>query len=134
MIKTAAIMSAAVLLFQCGPPAFAAGENSGDVDGPAAKRISTMQTNDAPADFIVPRGWLNSRVTLAEIEGPERAPDLIRPADSPAWRAFKDKLKPQDELWYFTSPPASFGHGAGRTGYAILRDGRQVASFTALMN
>lgn len=93
-----------------------------------------MQTNEAPTDFAVPREWLNSRVALAEIEGPKQAPDLIRPADSPAWRAFKAKLKPQDELWYFTSPPGSFGHGAGRSGYAILRNGKQVASFTALMN
>lgn len=93
-----------------------------------------MQMNDAPADFAVPREWINSRVTLAEIEGPERAPDLIKPADSAAWRAFKDKLLPQDELWYFTSPPESFGHGAGRMGYVILRHGKQAASFTAMMN
>jgi hypothetical protein len=93
-----------------------------------------MQTNDAPADFVIPREWLHSRVILAEIEGPNAAPDLIKPADSPAWRAFKSKLKPQDVLWYFTSPPGSFRAGAGRTGYTILRDGKQVASFTALMN
>ena len=93
-----------------------------------------MQTNDVPGDFAVPREWLNSRVTLAEIEGPNAAPDVIRPQDSPAWRAFKGKLMPRDELWYFTSPQGSFGHAAGRTGYAILRDGKQVASFTALMN
>ena len=63
-----------------------------------------MQTSDASADFAVPPEWINSRVTLAEIEGPNAAPDLIKPVDSPAWRAFKAKLKPQDELWYFTSP------------------------------
>ena len=93
-----------------------------------------MQTSDASADFAVPPEWINSRVTLAEIEGPKAAPDLIKPADSPAWRAFKAKLKPQDELWYFTSPRGSFNAMAGRTGYVILRRGKQAASFTALMN
>jgi hypothetical protein len=93
-----------------------------------------MQINDDPADVAVPAEWLNSRVTLAEIEGPNAAPDLIKPEDSAAWRTFKSKLGPHDELWYFTSPPGSFHAGAGRTGYAILRDGKQVASFTALMN
>ncbi len=93
-----------------------------------------MKANDAPADFAVPREWIHSRVTLAEIEGPAAAPDLIRPADSAAWRAFKEKLGPHDELWYFTSPGGSFGREAGRTGYVILRSGKQVASFTALMN
>jgi hypothetical protein len=121
--RAAAVLSAIVLLFQCGPVACAASEK----DPP-------MQTNDASADFAVPREWLNSRVTLAEIEGPNAAPDLIRPADSAAWRAFKSKLEPRDELWYFTSPRGSFGRAAGRTGYAILRDGKQVASFTAMMN
>jgi hypothetical protein len=118
----AAIVGAVLLLFQFGPIAC------------AAERNPTMQTNEAPADFAVPREWLNSHVTLAEIEGPNAVPDLIKPVDSPVWRAFKSKLKPQDELWYFTSPPGSFNAGAGRTGYAILRNGKQVASFVALMN
>ncbi len=93
-----------------------------------------MQTNDTSSDFAVPREWINSRVTLAEIEGPHAAPDLIKPADSAAWRTFKGKLGPHDELWYFTSPRDSFGRGSGRMGYVILRHGKQVASFTAMMN
>jgi hypothetical protein len=121
--RAAAVLSAVVLLFQFGGVACAAAENN-----------PPMQTNDASADFAVPRKWLNSRVTLAEIEGPNAPRDLIKPTDSPAWRAFKSKLGPQDELWYFTSQPGSFGRGAGRTGYAILRNGKQVASFVAMMN
>ncbi len=93
-----------------------------------------MHTDDAPADFVVPREWINSRVSLAEIEGPGAAPDLIKPADNALWRSFKAKLLPKDEIWYFTSPPESFGKGSGRMGYVILRDGKQAASFTALMN
>jgi hypothetical protein len=119
----AAVLSSVALLFQLGLNACV-----------TTGRNAPMQTNDASADFAVPREWLNSRVTLEEIEGPNAAPDLIKPADSPAWRAFKSKLGPQDELWYFSSPSESFHAGAGRTGYAILRDEKQVASFVAMMN
>jgi hypothetical protein len=92
------------------------------------------QTTIAADASALPPEWIHSRVTLGEIEGPDRAPDLIKPADTPAWRAFKDKLERHDELWYFTSAPESFGHGAGRMGYVILRNGKQVAHFIAIMN
>lgn len=90
--------------------------------------------NDLSDNTEIPREWINSRVTLAEIEGPARALDLIKPADTPAWRAFKSRIEPGDECWYFTSPNGSFGAGAGRIGYVILRKGRQVAHFVAMMN
>lgn len=86
------------------------------------------------AAFLVPPEWLDSRVTLAELEGPNRASDLIQPADLSSWRGFKHQLRPQDELWYFTSPPESFGHGAGQMGYVLLRNGQQVARFIAMMS
>ncbi len=123
MIPAAAFVGAVVLAVHLGP-----------AECTAAERKPSMQTENTAADFAVPGEWIHSRVTLAEIEGPGAAPDLIKPADSPAWRAFKAKLRTHDELWYFTSPPGSFGKGAGRMGYVILRDGNQVASFTALIN
>lgn len=82
----------------------------------------------------LPPEWIHSLVTLDEIEGPNRAPDLIKPADTPAWRAFKEQLARDDELWYFTSAPETFRRGAGRMGYVILRNGKQIAHFIAIMN
>ena len=96
-------------------------------------KLPTQTTIAADASALPP-AWIHSRVTLGEIEGPNRAPDLIKPADTPAWRTFKDKLEPHDELWYFTSAPESFVHGAGSMGYVILRNGKQVAHFVAIMN
>ncbi len=93
-----------------------------------------MQTTIAADAHALPPEWIHSRVTLDEIEGPNRAPDLIKPADTPAWRAFKDRLARDDELWYFTSAPETFGHGAGRMGYVILRNGKQIAHFIGIMN
>ena len=97
-------------------------------------RYLAMNMGNAADNIDIPSAWVNSRVTLAEIEGPNRAPDLVKPADTPAWRDFKGRLEAHDELWYFTSSPESFGHGAGRMGYVILRKGCQVAHFNALLN
>jgi hypothetical protein len=89
---------------------------------------------DPTGNSAIPREWMNDLVTLSEIEGPGRAPDLIAPVDGPEWRAFKEKIGEHDELRYFTSPPESFIHGGGRMGYVIVRDGRQVAAFVAMMS
>ena len=94
----------------------------------------TRQHLSQGPDSIIPKEWINSRVTLDEIEGPNRAQDLIDPADSSEWRSFKSMLQAGDELWYFTAPSASFSHAAGRTGYVILRNGKQISHFNALMN
>ena len=93
--------------------------------------MNTINTDDNAQS---PTAWINSRVTLGEIEGPDRAADLVKPADTPQWRAFKERLEPGDELWYFTSPSESFRNGAGRMGYVILRKGMQVVHFNAMMN
>jgi hypothetical protein len=82
----------------------------------------------------VPREWLHGVVSLSEIEGPKRAPDLIAPKDGTEWRAFKGQIKEHDELMYFTSPPESFTCGGGQTGYVLMREGRQVAVYVAIMS
>lgn len=82
----------------------------------------------------MPPKWIHSKVSLEEIDGPNRADDLIGPQDCPEWRAFKSLIVGEDELWYFTSPPGSFLRSAGRMGYVILRNGEQVDNFVAIMN
>lgn len=93
-----------------------------------------MATTNPTENLLIPPEWLHDLVTLAEIEGPQRAADLIAPGDGADWRAFKAKIAAGDELHYFTSPPTSFPGGGGRMGYVLLRGGRQVAVFVALMS
>ena len=93
-----------------------------------------MKMNDAQGRSAVPATWIHSKVTLDEIEGPNRAKDLICPKDNPEWRAFKGAMREGDELWYFTAPPDSFFHAAGRTGYVIIRSGEQLDNYVVLMN
>lgn len=82
----------------------------------------------------MPRKWIHSKVTLDKVGGSSRAKDLISPSDCPEWRAFKKLLQEKDELWYFTSPFDSFLHCAGRMGYVILRNRKQVDNYVAFMN
>jgi len=91
-------------------------------------------TNGQRDAFVVPTEWLQGVVTLSEIEGPKRAPDLIAPKNGPEWRAFKGRIREHDELMYFTSTPESFIRGNGRMGYVIMRKGRQMAVYVAIVS
>ena len=91
-------------------------------------------TNKPSENSEIPREWLHGVVSLSEIEGPKRAPDLIAPKDGPEWRAFKEQIREHDELMYFTSPPESFIRGGGRMGYVLMREGRQAAVYIAIMS
>lgn len=76
----------------------------------------------------------SQQVTLDEIDGPNRATDLVVPGDSPEWRNFKRLIQDEDELWYFTSPPDFFFQCAGRMGYVIFRNRKRVENYVAIMN
>jgi hypothetical protein len=46
------------------------------------------------------------------------------------WAAFLEQMAPDDELWFFTSPPELWQSLAGDAGYAIVRDGKPVHVLT----
>jgi hypothetical protein len=50
------------------------------------------------------------------------------------WSAFVKQMQPGDELWFFSSPRASWAWLAGRKGYAIVRNGKKVDSYITRMN
>jgi hypothetical protein len=43
-------------------------------------------------------------------------------------------MQPGDELWTFTSSPASWRALAGSAGIAMVREGRIVATIVTMMN
>lgn len=48
------------------------------------------------------------------------------------WNTFVSDMIPTDELWFFTSSPDEWASLAGRSGYAIVREGQIVkAQITA---
>ena len=48
--------------------------------------------------------------------------------------AFASKAKDGDELWWFKSPLESWQNMCGRAGYAILRDGKVIATYVSKMS
>ncbi|MBW7885800.1 MAG: hypothetical protein H3C34_24850 [Caldilineaceae bacterium] len=63
--------------------------------------------------------WLDTSVSLQELE--------IALCEEPTvLRRVHACLQPDDEIWYFTTPPETWRAEVGRAGYAIVRDGAVV--------
>jgi hypothetical protein len=79
------------------------------------------------------KDWLVRRVTVAEAEA-ANVTHLLEPGLDPApfdranarWRNLVAQASDGDELWQFGSPQDTWKRLAGRTGYAIMRDGEPV--------
>jgi hypothetical protein len=75
---------------------------------------------------------------LREVDcrSPERVAALLKPFgySNSEWEQLKAGMQPGDELWTFTSSPASWRALAGSAGIAMVRDGRIVATIVTMMN
>lgn len=71
-------------------------------------------------------------VTVAEVES------TLTPQTSARWRSEWEKLKSQvrtgDELWEFCSSEDSWNHLMGYAGYALIRDGKEIATLITHRN
>ena len=63
--------------------------------------------------------WLEERATLAQLE-------FALCDDLTTLRRVHACLRPGDEIWRFATPPETWKAGAGRAGFAIVRDGEIV--------
>lgn len=65
---------------------------------------------------------------------PERVTALLKPFgySNSKWEALKARMQPGDELWTFSSSPASWL--AGSAGVALVREGRIVATIVTMKN
>ena len=97
------LLAAALLAAACMPLPLAA---------PAAT------TCPQPAVAIDP-AWLEARTTLAQLE-------FALCEEPPTLRRVHACLRPGDEIWTSATPPESWKAGAGRAGFAIVRDGEIV--------
>jgi hypothetical protein len=50
------------------------------------------------------------------------------------WRQCFSQMAPGDEIWAFSSSPASWACLAGRAGIALVRDGKIVDSILSVMS
>jgi hypothetical protein len=94
---------------------------------------------------LIPKAWLDKKVTIAEAEAAhpgirdervQRFPDAAKPFGfkSGQWEAIKAAMQPGDELWTFASPAKSWEDLAGRAGIAVVRDGNPVMVLTTMLN
>lgn len=77
---------------------------------------NTVRVQSEDAKFAaggVPRAWLQQRVSLQAVDQEHGA--------SEDWRRARPKIKPDDQIWAF-STPRRYGNGlAGEQGYVVYR-------------
>ena len=78
-------------------------------------------------DVVTPAEWLDEKISLDEAEG-------ARSGLRDKWAELKAQMKPGDEIWTFASPPESWKHLAGRSGFALVRNGVAIMTIVIMMN
>jgi prevent-host-death family protein len=100
--------------------------NSGIPHDQFWREVDRSRRPKRPARTI-PANWLKKQLTDEAIEA-----KLKRRANLPGWQRLKRLAKPGDEFWSFRSPPPTWAQKLGAAGYALVRDGIPIASFTAM--
>jgi len=85
--------------------------------------------------------WLKRKITVTKAEtknlfsteefGPKPVPFGYNNAE---WKKLLAMMRPQDELWEFTSPEESWKHLAGRAGIALVRDRKVIHIMETIIN
>jgi hypothetical protein len=94
---------------------------------------------------LIPKSWLDKKITIAEAEAEhpgikdervQRFPDAAKPFGfkNGQWEAIKAAMQPGDELWTFASPAKSWEDLAGRAGIAVVRAGNPIMVLTTMLN
>jgi hypothetical protein len=94
---------------------------------------------------MIPKDWLQKPISVAEAETAypgitddrvKSFPDAAKPFGfkNTEWEALKAEIQPGDELWTFSSPPASWQGLAGRAGIALVRNGAPIKILLGAMN
>lgn len=82
------------------------------------------------------KSWLTRRIAQGDVAEAFRVGDDVPGLDRLpfAVRNLLDQMRDGDELWLFCSPPESWAALAGRSGVAVVREGRIISSALTLMN
>jgi hypothetical protein len=94
---------------------------------------------------MIPKEWLQKPISVAEAEAAypgirddrvKRFPDAAKPFGfkNAEWEDLKSEMQPGDELWTFSSSPASWQALAGRSGIALVRNGVPIKTLVGAMN
>ena len=83
---------------------------------------------------FIPSSWLFDPIDVDEIESEWLDKPGPYGVASEEWGELKSQMKEGDEIRAFSSPPDSWEHLAGRTGYALVREGIAIAGIVTWMN
>jgi len=106
-----------------------------DVDKQALENSSIQQT------FQFPDGSIFEEITVEEAEKKHLVTDK-RLGDVPIpfgfinsqWEELKGMMQSGDKLYYFSSSEKSWNHLAGRKGYALYRDDKEIFTMVTGMS
>lgn len=138
-------------------PAFGQGEHAGVMEGVVPIRFAHWYFGAAlfasiamhqvfAQDVEIPPDWLRAKITVEEAERQHpgipsddrvaKFPYIAKPFafQNKQWEAMKADMKPNDQLWEFSSPGPSWKALAGRAGIALVRNGKVIASIVTVMN
>jgi hypothetical protein len=83
---------------------------------------------------LLPKHCLYERISVEQAETEHMSGGVPFGGVNAKWQALKATMRTGDELWSFCSQPDSWGAHAGRSGVALVRDGRVVADLVTMMN
>jgi hypothetical protein len=84
-------------------------------------------------DFV-PSEWLLGCVDMDEIESEWIDKPGPYGISREGWDQLKSQMQGGDEIRPFNSPPDDWINKAGRTGYALVRNGRAIDGVVTMMN
>jgi hypothetical protein len=84
------------------------------------------EQTDEESEFDIPEMSVWKRTTVAEAQA--------HLGDWDRWVALRRIIEPGDELYWFSTSHDSWRHLAGRSGYALVRNGEIIADIVTRMN
>lgn len=78
--------------------------------------------------------WLQQEMTVAEIEAEHIHHGKALGYLNDRWETLKASMQAGDALWSFSSPPETWQHLCGRSGIALVRDGKIIDFLVIVMN
>ena len=85
---------------------------------------------------VIPKDWLRGQLSLEQAEADNTPAGGGLPFNklNSRWERLKSSFQEGDQIWTFSSSSESAEHFAGRSGVAVVRDGRVVDCIVTRMN
>ena len=107
-----------------------------------AKAYAEASTKSTASEASVPREWLEERISLIDLDRklsemqhlPEGPVGLIFSPKRDEMARIKLRMRKEDELWIYESPPETWIQLGGRRGIALVREGKPIETLVLTMN